>query len=86
MPRFAFASLIAGWALFGVIRASGQLFWSNRLLWGPPILFMLSVFLALAAMSDAARRGPLVAIAFAGFASVLVYGVAYAFLFALVGH
>lgn len=86
MPRLAFASLIAGWALFGAIRASGQLLWSNRLLWGPPALFVLSVFLALAAMPDAERRGPLAAIAVAGFASVLLYGVGYAFLFALVGH
>lgn len=84
--RFAAASLAAAWALLAAITVTGHLAWDNRLLWLPLSMFGVSFFCAIGSHEYEERRAPLVVVAGLAFVSMLVYGVGYVFLFALVGH
>ncbi len=84
--RFAAASLAAAWALLAAITVAGHLTWDNRLLWLPLSMFGVSFFCAIGSHEYEERRAPLVVVAGLAFVSMLVYGVGYVFLFALVGH
>lgn len=55
---------------------------NNRMLWVPPALMALSFFLAVGSWEYEERRFPLISVAAAAIASLLVYTVGYVFLFA----
>ncbi len=74
-------SLLAAWSIFILVSVAGYLRWDNRLLWVPPALMALSFILAAGSWEYEERRAPLVTIALAAFASVMLYAVGYFFLF-----
>jgi hypothetical protein len=86
MLKMASGSFAAGLLVLFLIAASGHLAWDNRLLWAPPIFFSLACFLGLAGWDHEEHRGQLLLLGAMAFCSILVYGVFYLFLFALVGH
>ena len=74
-------SLFAAWSIFILVSVAGYLRWDNRLLWVPPALMALSFILAASSWDYEERRAPLVTIALAAFASIMLYSVGYVFLF-----
>ena len=88
MRKLAFWSFVAAWLLFALIVASGNLIWSNRLLWGPLVLLLLTAFIApFVAFDEEEHRMPLLLLAAVAFCCALAYVVFYVFfLFGLNGH
>jgi len=86
MLKICAGSFIAAWVLLFLIAASGNLVWSNKLLWGPPALLGLSTCIGLGAWEAEEDRAALLGIGLASFCCILAYAVFYFFLFALVGH
>ena len=87
MLKLAAGVFVAAWLLFALIVVSGHLIWSNRLLWGPFVLLMLTAYIAPTAAFEQQDRTALLLLGAVAFCCVLAYVVFYVFfLFGLVGH
>lgn len=86
MLKLSAGCFVGAWALLVLIQLSGHLHWNNRLLWVPVALLAVPTLIGASAWEYDEERVPLLVLAIAGFASLLLYAVFYVFLFALGGR
>lgn len=79
--KLGLISLVAAWITLVLVGVTGHLRWDNRLLWMPPVFMVVSFGLAAGSWEYEERRAPLLAVAAAAVASVVIYAVGYVFLF-----
>lgn len=85
MLKFASSLFFIAWLIPVGLGLTGKLVWDNGLLWLPPILLMGSLLTGLEGWNHPEHRVLLLLLALLSFGSMLMYGVFYFYLFALVG-